>query len=75
MKIEENEKEGIVKIENKIINGFLDAENKKHENCGTIRIYYEDYDDYFCPKCNKWLESKCSDPKCEYCPKRPIKPL
>ena len=75
MEVEENVGGSTVKIGNKIISGFLDAENKRHEDCGAIRVYYEDYDAYFCPKCNVWLESKCSDPKCEYCTKRPEKPL
>lgn len=74
MEVEENVEDSTVKIGNKVISGFLDVD-KKHEDCRTTRIYYEVYDAYFCPKCNVWLESRCSDPKCEYCTKRPEKPL
>ena len=34
----------------------------------------EEFDSYYCLTCDKWLEKKCSDPKCEYCTKRPNKP-
>ncbi len=45
------------------------------DKCGSV-IYYDDkYDTYFCQSCNEWLESKCDDPECEYCTKRPEKPI
>ena len=37
--------------------------------------YSEEYDAYFCGTCNKWLEDKCNDPECEYCPARPATPM
>lgn len=43
--------------------------------CKFNLVYYDDFDAYFCPKCNRWTESKCSDPTCKYCPNRPEKPL
>ncbi|SES44419.1 hypothetical protein [Psychrobacillus sp. OK032] len=43
--------------------------------CKFNFVYYDDFDTYFCPKCNSWIESKCSDPNCKYCPNRPEKPL
>lgn len=43
--------------------------------CKFHLVYYEDYDTYFCPKCNRWSESKCSDPSCKYCPTRPKSPI
>ncbi|MGG0658104.1 hypothetical protein [Rummeliibacillus pycnus] len=43
--------------------------------CEFNLVYNEDFDAYFCPKCNLWTESQCSDPDCEYCPNRPEKPL
>ncbi|WML48750.1 hypothetical protein RCG23_00990 [Neobacillus sp. PS3-34] len=56
------------------IEGFIDKElccNK----CSTSLVYYEDFDAYFCPKCNLWTEAACDDPDCIYCPNRPEKPL
>lgn len=44
-------------------------------NCKFCLVYYEDFDAYFCPKCNRWTESKCSDPSCKYCPNRLEVPL
>lgn len=34
----------------------------------------ETYDAFFCADCNTWIESACSDPGCEVCPSRPVKP-
>lgn len=33
------------------------------------------HDAYYCVPCNKWLEPKCKDPACNFCPTRPRKPL
>ena len=43
--------------------------------CGTLKVYHESYDAYFCPVCRKWLEGRCLSPWCEYCRKRPKDPL
>lgn len=43
--------------------------------CKFNLVYYDDFDEYFCPKCNSWIGSKCSDTSCKYCSKRPEKPL
>lgn len=40
-----------------------------------ISHYSEEYDAYYNPETNEWIDSKCSDPTCEYCTKRPEKPL
>jgi hypothetical protein len=37
--------------------------------------YSEEYDAFFDPVKNEWLEDKCDDPECHYCPNRPEKPL
>ncbi|MBB4826321.1 hypothetical protein HNO89_003580 [Sporosarcina luteola] len=50
-------------------------EEKYCSTCNFNLIYYDDFDTYFCPKCNNWLESKCNDPNCKYCCNRPEKPL
>jgi len=74
MKIKELRDKGIVIIDNHRIRGFLDVDGRKCD-CGTILVYYDKYDTYFCPKCNKWTESKCNDPSCDYCKNRPKMPL
>lgn len=33
------------------------------------------YDSYYCSLCNEWLDPKCEDPDCSYCPKRPDRPM
>lgn len=36
--------------------------------------YNEFYGSLYCEKCDFWLEDKCEDPRCNYCPQRPEKP-
>jgi len=48
-----------------------DPRKPKHEH-PTKRN--EEFDAYYCTTCDKWLEKQCSDPKCEFCSKRPKKP-
>lgn len=43
--------------------------------CKFNLVYYDDFDSYFCAKCNRWMESNCGDPTCKYCAKRPETPL
>ncbi len=33
--------------------------------------YDDKWDAYYETKTRKWIEPKCSDPKCDYCGKRP----
>lgn len=47
----------------------------KCHHCQTSAIYHEDFDSYICVYCNEWLEKKCGDAECEYCPSRPDSPL
>ena len=68
--IEEDDK---VIIDGEAIEGFV--ADDVCSKCGTKQIYYEKYDAYFCPTCNQWLENTCPDPKCDFCTKRPSKPL
>lgn len=62
-----------------IIDGFeFYGQIEQEKCCSTCKfnlIYYDEYDAYFCLKCNRWIESKCSDTSCKYCSKRPGKPL
>jgi hypothetical protein len=34
----------------------------------------EYYDAMFCKVCDSWLEDRCDDPRCNFCPQRPEKP-
>jgi hypothetical protein len=47
-------------------------------DCGTAGIRDREYDSYYCPVCNKWLEPECSckarGDDCSF-PDRPEKPL
>jgi len=44
-------------------------------NCNNTRQHSEKYDAYYCFECNTWLEDKCDDIDCEFCPGRPEKPV
>jgi hypothetical protein len=70
--IEDNDK-GVVPIDGREIDGFIDE--RVCPGCGQARIYYDDYDAFFCAFCNVWLESGCGDAACEYCRSRPEKPI
>lgn len=37
--------------------------------------YSEEYDAYYNQATNEWTEPKCDDPACEYCTKRPERPM
>lgn len=70
----------IVEVADKvIIDGFeLYGHIVREQFCSRCKftlVYYEEFDSYFCPKCNSWTESNCSDPSCKYCPNRPQMPL
>lgn len=70
----------IIEVDNKVIiddfefYGQIEQE-KFCFKCKSNLLYYDDFDTYFCPKCNSWIELNCSDPQCKYCPNRPVKPL
>ncbi len=43
--------------------------------CGEESVYMcDEFDASFCMECDRWLESRCGDPFCSYCAKRPAKP-
>lgn len=54
---------------------YGEIKQDKCSKCNYNLVYYDDFDSYFCPNCNSWTESKCSDPSCKYCPIRPDNPL
>ena len=43
--------------------------------CSHPFTHHERYDAYYCAKCNYWKEEKCPDKECEFCNRRPEKPL
>ena len=47
----------------------------KCPSCGESKYMNYKYDAIFCLKENKWLESGCQDPECEFCNNRPDKPI
>lgn len=49
--------------------------SKECPKCGSLIAYSDRYDAFYCPSCNTWLEDRCSHKNCEYCQKRPEKPL
>jgi hypothetical protein len=42
--------------------------------CGAPAVYLGWADSYACRGCNQWLEAKCDDPACPFCPARPASP-
>lgn len=70
--IDEDKDACTVTINGTMIDGFIDESS---HSCGARRVYYDDFDAYFCPECNEWLEHVCSDALCSYCSNRPPSPL
>jgi len=48
--------------------------NLNYCECKNKKSYSQEYDAYYCKSCNKWSESVCDDPDCEFCTTRPNKP-
>jgi len=42
--------------------------------CGGDTIRIDKWDAYACRRCNIWCEKGCTDPRCEFCAKRPESP-
>lgn len=43
------------------------CEHRDRERCDV-------HDAMYCPRCDMWLEPKCSDPDCDFCHRRPDRP-
>jgi hypothetical protein len=71
--VSEDEDRALVRVGGHELRGFIDGD--PCPSCGALRVYHEKHDAYFCPQCNRWLEGRCSDPTCGYCPERPVTPL
>ena len=56
------------------LEGFID-EDSICKTCGANQCYLDDYDEYFCPYCNKWMYKDFWDrDKTQYFKKRPLEP-
>ena len=52
------------------------AQRREYCNrCGQRTEMNPDYDALYCGRCNRWIESKCGDPCCEFCSNRPECPM
>ena len=69
----ENDEKDVLVINEQEFNGFID--DALCEKCLERRIYSSQYDAYFCAQCNEWIEDACPDSSCEFCARRPFKPL
>jgi len=49
--------------------------NLNYCTCGECKLYSEEYDSYYCGKCNQWSEDICNDRECLFCRTRPLTPL
>jgi hypothetical protein len=43
--------------------------------CGHKTERSGEFDALYCASCNRWTERTCSQPDCEFCTKRPERPL
>jgi hypothetical protein len=43
--------------------------------CDQRLLMSDEFDASYCGRCNRWIDSKCSDPQCGYCSKRPARPV
>ena len=74
MDIRENEN-GTVTVNGLEIDGFV-AEEKSCPYCSeSPTIYFDAFDSYACPRCDRWAEQPCRDPGCAYCRNRPEAPF
>lgn len=56
------------------LEGFID-EDSICKTCGANQCYLDDYDEYFCPYCNKWMYKDFWDrDETQYFKKRPLEP-
>jgi hypothetical protein len=63
----------IVHIGDKELFGFIS--DRLCNICSSKLIHFDDFDALFCPQCNEWAETKCSDHGCNFCKNRPERPI
>jgi hypothetical protein len=54
--------------------GFEERQ-RRCNRCGNATKMNWDFDALFCRRCNRWIDAKCSQPDCQFCGRRPRKPL
>lgn len=54
--------------------GWLEVE-ERCADCGAPQVYAVLFDARLCMRCNCWLEAACDDDHCDYCRRRPERPL
>ena len=52
---------------------IFDLETEEYPS--EVATYSEEWDAWYDPNKNEWLERTCDDPTCEYCVNRPERPL
>lgn len=76
IKQSETEEKVEIKVDDQkiiVIDGFIRED--QCTNCGNPLVFYEKHDAEFCPQCNVWASEPCADTACDFCTKRPEKPL
>ncbi len=68
------EQQGLYLLANKKFINWMDVHTYCH-SCLSKLTFDDEFDASYCSDCNEWREEKCSDITCEYCDKRPKRPL
>ena len=71
----EDQKACTITIDGVTVDGWRWGDGGICPACRQQGYYYQAYDAVFCAECNAWLESRCGDPACCYCARRPERPL
>jgi hypothetical protein len=72
MRINEDRERQAVEIDGVEFAGFITE--SPCSKCGDLQIYYDAYDEYFCPTCNDWMHPSSNDSGWAQFPK-PERPL
>lgn len=68
------DEQGLYLVANKQFINWMDVHTYCH-TCLASLTFDDEFDASYCSSCNEWREEKCSDITCEYCEKRPSRPL
>ena len=62
-------------VDSRVISGFL-ADDRSCQFCQAAQsVYFDEFDAYACPYCNRWLEEACGDLACDRCTNRAATPF